>query len=52
MKLALVSGKRSHPYGRDDNDGVSVGREEGDMEDHFSVFLPETGLLEAGARKV
>lgn len=31
---------------------VMVGRDEGDMEDHFSVFLPETGLLEAGSRKV
>lgn len=31
---------------------VMVGRDEGDMEDHFSVFLPETGLLETGSRKV
>lgn len=51
-KLASVAGKRSHPYGRDDNGGVSVGREEGDIEDHFSLFLPETGLFEAGSREV
>lgn len=31
---------------------LMVGRDEGDMEDHFSVFLPEPGFLEAGSRKV
>lgn len=31
---------------------MMVGRDKGDMEDHFSVFLPEIGLLEVGLRKV